>query len=198
RGGSVSEAGLIADDVAGTVTMRLPVISADLRGTAFGGPVEATGVVNVDARRWEANATAQPALAEAADWLALAPYPDGLPLELTGRAALALRVTGWEDFTLDGTASGEGAVEGVPLDDLDVSFRRPADGGLRANGAARLGDGPVEFTIAPGQRGDRLTLNAQGVSLEALQSGLGTVTATVDVGMGSGGNGTIRADWRGE
>src|SRR5690606_32185948 len=112
RGGSVSEAGLIADDVAGTVTMRLPVISADLRGTAFGGPVEATGVVNVDARRWEANATAQPALAEAADWLALAPYPDGLPLELTGRAALALRVTGWEDFTLDGTASGEGAVEG--------------------------------------------------------------------------------------
>src|SRR5690606_16038177 len=138
EGGSLAEAGLAADDVGGTIALRLPVISADVAGTAFGGPVEATGVVNVSARRWEASGTARPALGAAADWLARSQFPSGLPLEITGASRVELTLAGWQDFTLDGTATGQGAVEDVPLEDLQASFRLPADGDLRADGSALL------------------------------------------------------------
>src|SRR5690606_27332569 len=65
------------------------------------------------------------------------------------------------------------------------------------DGSALLGGGPVEFAMAPNPRGDRLTVTAQDVTLEAIQAGLGELNATVDIGTGPGGSGTISAGWQG-
>src|SRR5690606_3223687 len=98
----------------------------------FGGPVQATGVANVEARRWEANGVAQPTLAAAANWLARSQFPDGLPVAIAGDAEVNLSLAGWNQITLNGTAGGSGSVQGVPLEGLNATFRMPSDGGLRA------------------------------------------------------------------
>src|SRR5690606_25486128 len=132
-----------------------PVISAELRGTALDGPLQATGVVNVVARRWEASGTATPTLSAAADWLARSQYPDGLPLDIDGEADVSLTVAGRESITLNGDARGAGAVMGVPLEGLAATFRLPADGEVRADATGTLGGGLIEFSMGPSAGAER-------------------------------------------
>ena len=95
--GSVDYQGLNATGVSGPVTMRYPVITAELAGDALGGRVEATGVVNVAARRWEANGGGTVALEDGAAWLTRTLAPDGLPIDIQGLVDVDLTVVGWAD-----------------------------------------------------------------------------------------------------
>src|SRR5690606_13011649 len=159
------------------------------------GPLETTGVVNVEARRWEANGVAQPTLAMAADWLPRSQFPAGLPLDISGAADVNLSIAGWNKMTLEGSASGAGAVEGVPLEGLNATFKIPADGIVRADADATLGGGPVEVTMKPGAGAERLMISAQGVGLETIQAGLGVLDADLDLQFGPDGSGSLRANW---
>ena len=197
RGGAVDDIGLLADDVSGHVELDYPVITAELTGTALGGRVDARGVVNVEAQRWEAQATATPQLAQAAAWLLRGSYPDGPPVALEGSADVTLRLSGWDHVVLEGTADGDGAVEGLPLEDLSTAFRLPRDGRIRAEGRARLGGGDVRFEAGPDDTGDNLRVTARGVGLDALGEGLGTVDARLRLALDGRQDGELELAWGG-
>src|SRR5690606_5508072 len=141
---SVADVGRVARGAAGTAELDYPGITAAVSGAPPGGGVPATGVGNVAARRWGAQAPARAAVAEAAGWLLRGSYPDGPPVSLEGAADAALSLSGWDYVALEGTATGAGGVEGVPLEDLSTAFRLPRDGRVRAEGLARLGGGRVD------------------------------------------------------
>jgi hypothetical protein len=197
-GGAVDDLGIAATGVAGHVVLDYPVITADLTGNALGGPVAATGVVNVDARRWEAQATGSPGLAEAAGWLLRGSYPDGPPVALVGTASVELSLSGWDHVVLDGSATAAGTVEGLPLDHLSTAFRLPPDGRIRAQGLAVLGGGDVRFELGPGQEGDDLVVTADGVGLSTLGEGLGAVDARLRLALGGREDGELALSWAGE
>src|SRR5690606_19539709 len=195
---SVADVGLVATGVDGTAELDYPVITAAVSGDTLGGAVSATGVVNVAAQRWEAQATGRAGLAEAAGWLLRGSYPDGPPVSLEGAADVALSLSGWDYVALEGTATGAGAVEGVPLEDLSTAFRLPRDGRVRAEGLARLGGGRVDFEVGPGQAGERLLLTASGVDLSALAEGLGAVDARLRLAVDDREDGDLTVGWSGE
>ena len=195
---SVADVGLVATGVDGTAELDYPVITAAVSGDTLGGAVSATGVVNVAAQRWEAQATGRAGLAEAAGWLLRGSYPDGPPVSLEGAADVALSLSGWDYVALEGTATGAGAVEGVPLEDLSTAFRLPRDGRVRAEGLARLGGGRVDFEVGPGQAGERLLLTASGVDLSALAEGLGAVDARLRLAVDDREDGDLTVEWSGE
>ncbi len=197
-GGAVDDLGIAASDVSGHVDLDYPVLTADLTGHALGGPVTASGVVNVEARRWEAQATGSPGLAEAAAWLLRGSYPGGPPVALAGRSDVKLSLSGWDYVVIDGSATGEGTVQGLPLEDLSTAFRLPRDGRIRVEGRAELGGGGVSFELGPGQGGDDLVVTAGGVDLSAFGDGLGTADARLRLAMGGRQDGELTLTWAGE
>ena len=195
-GGAVDDIGLVATDVAGRVELDYPVITADLTGDVFGGPVAATGVVNVAAERWQARANGQAGLAEAVAWLFRGTYPDGPPVALEGTTDLTLELAGWDYVTLEGAATGSGSVQGIPLEGLAASFRLPRNGRVQAEGRALLGGGDVSLAIGPGSGGDEVVVNATGVDLAGLAEGLGTADARLRLAADGRQDGVLVVDWR--
>lgn len=188
-GGAIDAAGLQVRDVSGTVLLRYPVLVADVSGLALGGPVHATGTVNVANRHYDVNGTAAPTLADATAWLTRDAAPDGLPFDVTGDADVELRVTGWNAPVIEGRATAAGAAAGLPLENLDARFTLttsapptgPENGGvaadtrrstsIRLDASAMYGGGPLRASVAPAREGDHLEVRASSVDLVGLEVG---------------------------
>lgn len=193
--GAVLHDGLSATNVNGEIRLRYPVIDAELSGLAFGGPVSARGSVNVAAQRWEATGLATAELKQAADWLARSQLPEGIPVDLSGVGDVQLQLSGWRSVEASGTVSAAGDVEGIALEDVQASFRLPADGVLRVNGAGTLGGAPLSVVLGPGASGMRTSVTASGVQLAG--AGFPGVLDAVVTIEGSG-SARIDAAWSGD
>ena len=195
-GGSVDYQGLVATDVSGPVTMRYPVITAELTGATLGGDIDATGVVNVVAKRWEANGGGTADLAAAADWLARRALPEGVPLAIEGLVDVDLTVVGWRDVDLRGSASGSGAVEDMALEDLTATFTLDPDTrDVNVDATASLGGGPVTFTMGPARGGETIAATLSGVALAMGGEDYGRLDASLTLVGDADRRGTLVADW---
>lgn len=200
--GSVDDLGLSANAVNGTVQLDFPIITAAVSGQGMGGPVTATGEVDIAAMRFTATGRATPALAEAAAWL-LRGTLEGQPFDITGTAQVDLTVSGWQTVDARGSATGAGAVNGVPLDDLAARFSYGAPGDLRVDSSALFGGGRVTLSIAPGARGtSQLQVAGTDVSLAGFgYAGVapgGQLTAVaLDYAMGRSATARLTAAWSG-
>ncbi|HET8985400.1 MAG TPA: hypothetical protein VFN03_06555, partial [Trueperaceae bacterium] len=196
EGGAVDDLGLNATDVSGDVTMRYPVITAELDGNVFGGRAAATGVVNVTAERWEASGGGTADLGQAADWLARSLLPDGVPLPMTGSVDVDLTVVGWEEIDLHGTATGNGTLADMPIEGLRATFAVAEDGDLTVEANAFVGGGPIALTIGPDARGERIIATATDVLLAIDGNDLGTLNATLDMAADGPQDGSLLASWQ--
>lgn len=77
--GSVADLGMTAEDVSGTVSLRYPVVTAELRGRGMGGEVRASGTVDIGAERFAVTGQATPSLAAAVAWLLRGQFAGELP-----------------------------------------------------------------------------------------------------------------------
>ncbi len=200
--GSIDDLGLTASGLTGPVRLAYPVISAELTGRAMGGPITATGTVNVAAMRFEARGQAAPGLEEAAAWLLRGALPGGLPLPVTGATQLDMSVSGWTGVEARGSARGAGTVGGLPLTDLDVTFAYGSTGELRVDSSAALGGGPLRLTIGPGVGAPTLRVTATSVGLAGLEyQGVapgGTLTeAALEMDLGATQRAALTAAWEG-
>ncbi|MDT3681867.1 MAG: translocation/assembly module TamB domain-containing protein [Truepera sp.] len=204
KGGAVSDLGLEAHGVSGTVKLRYPVISADVQGEGMGGHVQATGTVDVEAMNFSATGTATPSMVRAADWLLRDSFPDGLPVDAEGALQLELNVSGWEDVLARGKATGGGTVNGLPLADLETRFEAGTATNLTVDASATLGGGPVALTIASTPRGEpMLRVRAKAVDLggfefSGFEPGGRIGSAVLELPLGSAPDALLTADWTGQ
>lgn len=207
-GGAVNDLGLKATDVRGTARLAFPIITAELAGQALGGPVKATGTVNVAAQNFAVNAAATPQLETAAAWLLRSTTPAGPPVPITGNADVTLEVAGWTSVEVKGSATGSGILAGLDLSALTTRFSVSQGGALRVDASADLAGGPVRVTVAPGARdvpalqirSERIDL--AGLDLGGLAEGVdpgGTLTGlTLDMSLGRTPTARLQTAWSGE
>ncbi|MDZ7800489.1 MAG: hypothetical protein U5K81_06815 [Trueperaceae bacterium] len=150
RGGAIAVVGLEVTQVEGPIELRGGVVRTSLSGTGLGGPVLATGRVDVPARAWSASLRATPPLREVAAWGA----GDALPPALTpdGEARLWAHASGWTDVTVDGRAEAEGTLDGRPLTLRSDEVRYTRTGGLSAAATGEALGGAL--TVNAGVRND--------------------------------------------
>ena len=199
QGGNVELVGLELTRVSGPLTVNDRKITAELTGRALGGPLEATGTVDLGAQRWQADVTGNAGLRDALTWLGRGQLPESVVevLEPSGSAAVDLTVGGWQTFTLSGQAKGRGRLLGEPLRDLGVDFGFRSSVGTDVTATATLGGAPLRFALTPHNQvqGQGFTLTADGKNLPlqkfgqatkadlkvALTSQQGTLTGTTDL-----------------
>ena len=185
-------AGVTLTGISGPVTLDYPQIEADLTGRALGGPVAATGGVNVADKRWQAEVTGQAGLEAAAHWLARGHVDEGRlgAVPLTGEADVSLTISGWREVALGGTAAGAGTVAGRALEDLNADFGFETGVGVNVTAAAEVAGAPVALALEPDGAGLELRARASEVPLVEGLTGNFDVTVKSD-GNGSSGGGTL-------
>ena len=168
-------AGITLTDVSGPVELEYPRINANLAGRALGGPVTATGRVDVEDRQWQAEVTGSAELAEAAGWLARGrlseEWLDTLPL--TGSAEVSLTASGWREVALNGSAAGAGTVAGRALESLNVDFGFESGAGTDVTAVAEVAGVPVAVELRPREEGIALQARASDVPLGILSEAWG-------------------------
>ena len=215
QGGKVELVGLELSRVSGPLTVKNQKITAELTGRALGGPLAATGTVDLGARHWQADVTGDAGLQDALTWLGRGQLPGSVVevLEPSGSAAVDLTVGGWQTFTLSGQATGQGRLLGEPLRDLGVDFGFRSAVGTDVTATATLGGAPFRFALTPHNQvqGQGFTLTADGMNLPlhklgqgaeadlnvALTSQQGTLTGTTDLTLNTqflGRSATLTAD----
>ncbi|TDE87094.1 translocation/assembly module TamB domain-containing protein [Deinococcus sp. S9] len=100
-------------NISGTATQRGNVISLNLSGRGWDGPVAAKGGVDLQAQHWTITAEATPTVAGLAR-----------ALGTTGHGNLSLRVTagGWSTVRVKAYGKGAGTLEGIPFHDLNAEY----------------------------------------------------------------------------
>lgn len=156
-GGVVEQAGVRVTDVTGRANLAYPLITAELRGRGLEGPVTVSGTVDVARRLYDVTARATPDLAAAGGWLAALLGLEEAPVAVSGSAEVQARVRGWQRPAIDATATGAGSLGGLPLEALSASVSLGSGNGSRGSLVARLGEGGLNATLAPGPQGDRHT-----------------------------------------
>lgn len=199
----VEQSGFQVVNVRGAGAMRYPFITANLTGESFDGPVSASGTINITAKEYRLNGSAEPQLAGALEWLAQLTGSGELPIEASGGATVAATVTGWKTPTIEATATGAGAVAGLDLSDLNATLHMVTSGSIRAGFSALLGGGSVNGTIAPSALGNRLVVNSSGLDLTGLSVGGFSPGGTLEglsaqVELAGTPVGTVRGAWVGE
>ncbi len=150
----------------GSLVYEDATVSANLKGTALGGAVAATGEVDLAARRWFAAADGALELRDVALWLAAGRLPVDLSdLPLRGSTRTQLSASGWRDVTLSGAATGAGSVAGYALDDLTVDYSFGSAEGTAVTAAGSLAGGAVRAVLTPRTDGFSLGLRSDGVQL---------------------------------
>jgi hypothetical protein len=127
--GAFAVAGWRVADVAGPVTLRNDLVEAELSGATLGGPVAATGRVDLVNRAWSASARATPDLADAARWAGGPGWPQDLLPQ--GDALVTATATGWRDVTIDASARAAGTLDGRPVTLATDDARYASATGLR-------------------------------------------------------------------
>lgn len=172
---AIEETGIVVTGINGTARLDYPLITADLAGTGFGGPVRAQGTVDVLALNYDIDAVVEPALEEVADWLVTLydlPLPQAvLPPEgpVRGSARVTGNVSGWITPRVRASVEGHGALLGQAMTALSGSADIQIGGNYRANANAQLEGGALHATVAPSSSGHRLQLSANGMVLDHLQ-----------------------------
>ncbi len=192
EGGTVDVVGITMQAVSGPVKLRDQKLTTELTGRALGGPLHGSGTVDLRAQHWQGDVRGSAGLAEALVWLGqgrLTPQTVANVLQAEGSAPVALRLGGWQTFTLAGSAFGQGSLVGKPLRDLDVDFTFATHEGTRTTATARLGGNPLSFVLEPNTEG--FTMRANGTDLPLygfasdvdldLRSRGGTLTGGADV-----------------
>ncbi len=165
-GGEVLLANSQITAINGIVSMNYPLISAELSGQALGGPLSATGTVDVANYQWQAKVAGNPALADTALWLAGEQPPFSLEnLAISGTAETMLELSGWQAIELRGKAQGRGNVAGQALEDLSVNFGYSSSLGSNVDAKALFAGGPLSLSLQPAAEGYNLELNAREAQL---------------------------------
>lgn len=202
EGGSVDDLGMTADDISGTVSLRYPMITAQLHGHGMGGEVRASGTVDIAAQRYSVSGEATPSLAAAAAWLLRGQFPGEFPFDVEGTTTIGLEVSGWKTINVRGTAQGAGTINGLSATDVAARFT-VTDRALDVDSSMTLGGGPVSLTVAAAPLGEQvLRLRATDVDLGAFEyAGLapgGTLRdVNVELPMGARPRGRLSAAWLG-
>ncbi|MBX3139937.1 MAG: translocation/assembly module TamB domain-containing protein [Trueperaceae bacterium] len=200
--GSVADLGMTAEDVSGTVSLRYPVVTAELRGRGMGGEVRASGTVDIGAERFAVTGQATPSLAAAVAWLLRGQFAGELPFEVEGDTTIDLAVSGWRTVDFTGTALADGAVNGLAASDIDAHFSLKGKA-LDVDSTMTLAGGPVSLTVTTGARGEQLLrVRANDLDLGTFEyAGLrpgGTLrSVSVDLPMGGNPQGRLAAVWAG-
>jgi hypothetical protein len=187
RNGSLHAIGLAPTGIHGHVELRYPLVTADLQGTALGGPVHAQGTVNVAARHWEAHAQGSPQLLTAAAWLGRSSLPATVRLPLAGSADTTLDVSGWTEVHLTGTAAGSGRLGPLPLTSLQSDFTYDSRRGVTVQATGEVSGGSTVVTATSGPAGTRFDAKADQVSLAPGQR-LDAVVQVQQTATGLGGH----------
>jgi len=166
QGGSLAAIGLKPSNIHGTVALRYPLITANLRGDVLSGSVQAEGTVNIASHHWEAHGTGTPRLASAAAWLGRGQLAGVDRLPLTGTAHTTLDVSGWTEVHVSGTARGDGSLAGLPLTDLTSDYTYDTRRGVTVRAGGGVAHGNVNVTVASGPGGTRV--DAEGRQMAVL------------------------------
>jgi hypothetical protein len=164
RDGEAEVLDLELKGISGPIHYRHPHVEATLSGSALGGPVAATGSVDLEAQAWHAEVAGEPELAALGEWLAENHLPlDAELLGMRGRGEVVLSLSGWQEIDLEGRAWARGEALGQSLHDLEASFGFASATGLALAAQAALGEGALNLNISPAQA----TLHAEGLDLLA-------------------------------
>lgn len=161
QGGALDAIGLHPQGIQGSIQLRYPLIHADLRGHVLGGDVAVQGVVNVAGRHWTAQAHGNPQLLAAAEWLAGSSVPGLGSLPLEGTATTTLDASGWTRVRVSGEVSGAGTMAGLPLDELQASYRYDSVSGVKVQATGRVAGGAAVVTAATGPRATTIEAGAR-------------------------------------
>ena len=184
--GAFTVAGWHVDDVAGPVTLRNDLVEAELSGATLGGPVAATGRVDLANRSWSASARATPDLATTLRWAAGPGWPEALLPQ--GDALVTATASGWRDVTIDASARADGSLDGRPLALTTETARYASASGLRivASGRALGARLDVDVTgaapAAPGVSPVRTEATVAGASYGPARDVDGEVTVVTGDG----------------
>lgn len=202
-GGSVAELGMSAEEIAGTVKLHYPLLTAELRGHGMGGEVRASGTVDIEAERFAVTGEATPSLAAAVAWLLRDQFPAEFPFAVEGNTTIDLAISGWRTVDFTGTARGDGTVNGLAAAGIDARFGLKGNA-LDVDSTMTLAGGHVSLAVAPGPRGEQLLrVRASDVDLSGFEyAGLrpgGTLrSVSVDLPMGGNPQGRLAATWAGD
>lgn len=168
--GAVKVAGLEVTHIHGEVHYQHPIIETTLTGTALGGPVTATGTVDIGARHWQGEADGSPQLAEVASWLAEGRLPTTLgdvDIEdfVGGSVETSLTLSGWRHVRLAGLATGEGRLLGKPLEHLEVTYAYDSTRGTQVMAEASYAGAPLDVALEPRADGFYLKVSGSDVPL---------------------------------
>ena len=151
EGGAFEVAGWRVDDVAGPVTLRDALVEADLSGATLGGPVAATGRVDLANRTWSASARATPDLAATMRWAGGPGWPEELLPQ--GDALVTATASGWRDVTIDASARADGALDGRPVALTTETARYASASGLRIVASGQALGARLDVDVAGAARG---------------------------------------------
>ena len=176
--GALEAFGIDVVGVTGPIDWRGDTLEAAWTGRALGGTVEARGLVDLAAPRWEAEGEVEADLVEAsAALLALVGAP-ALP-GASGAVRGSVRVSGWTDVDLRAEGSAAGAWLGSDLDLADVRAGYDSRTGLSlavdgtwGTGAARVAAAPAAAGI--GWRVEVGPVDVVGIPLVELTASLST------------------------
>ena len=188
-------AGIRFSDVSGTARYHDLEVHAELAGLALGGEVSGTGVVDIAERSWRADAYGDPALSDAAAWLAAGRVPvDPAELDLTGSAAVALTATGWESVAVTGQAEGQGTLLGQPLALKPVDFDFTSELGTRVRADAGVLGGTMRVSLHPTGHGFASEIRAAALRLGGLRADLAFDLSGADGELTGAGLATARGE----
>ncbi|MFN2321857.1 MAG: translocation/assembly module TamB domain-containing protein [Trueperaceae bacterium] len=180
--GAVRAFGAHAVDVHGPVVWRGDLIESALVGTALGGRIGATAVVDLAASTWRAVGDVDVELVPASATLTAFLGAPSLPPADRGRVTGEVAFHGWTDVWVDGVLDVDGAWLGAPIAVPGLALAYDPDRGLDLDASGTWGEGPLRLRAEPGTA--RLDWTVAAGPVEVLGVPVEAATAAFTTGQG--------------
>ncbi len=180
-------------DVGGRVHYRNLAVAAELQGQTLGGPVSASGTVDIAARHWQAQYLGTPDLTAATAWI-VGRLDRRLPnLTVAGSATVAGEAEGWTTVAASGTVNLSGSIDAVRIDDVAGNFGIEPGGAVEVVARGEVAGGHVTATVSAAAGGLDLAMDGTGIRFER-ESMTSVAQATIQL---SGRDGVFRGAFTG-